>query len=538
MVAESLTKRFGSVLAVDSLSFALAPGTITGFLGPNGAGKTTTLRMLVGLATPSAGSALIFGSPYAELQEPALRVGAVLEATDFHPGRSGRDHLRMLARAVRLPDSRVDEVLRLVELDGAAGRRVKGYSLGMRQRLGLAAALLGDPELLILDEPANGLDPEGVRWLRDFLRTFAAGDRTVLVSSHVLAEVAQTVDQVLIVNHGKLVVESSLEQLTARVGGSVRVRTPEPAKLEQALQQQRLETTTSERTRTARARSDHRAGGRPRLRGRRPAPRARHRRLIARGHLPRAHVGAAAMIAQVKAELLKIRSTRTTIGIVLGMIALILLFSLLSGLLTTASSLTSTEDQRGLLSVGSLAGVFSALAGIMLVTSEYRFGTIRPTFLFTPKRSRVIEAKLAAGLLAGLVFGLVGEGLGFAIGYITSSGRGIHYALDAGQTTLLLFGTLAGVALWGALGVGLGTILRNQVGAIIGLLAWGFVAENLLFAFVPSVGRFAPVHAQNALMGLTSDHLLPAAAGGAVLLLWTIAFGLAGAALAARRDVT
>jgi ABC-2 type transport system ATP-binding protein len=245
VVAESLTKRFGSVLAVDSLSFALAPGTITGFLGPNGAGKTTTLRMLVGLANPSAGSARIFGRPYAELQEPALRVGAVLEATDFHPGRSGRDHLRMLARAVRLPDSRVDEVLRLVELDGAAGRRVKGYSLGMRQRLGLAAALLGDPELLILDEPANGLDPEGVRWLRDFLRSFAAGDRTVLVSSHVLAEVAQTVDQVLIVNHGKLVVESSLAQLTARVGGSVRVRTPERAKLEQALQQQRLETTTT-----------------------------------------------------------------------------------------------------------------------------------------------------------------------------------------------------------------------------------------------------------------------------------------------------
>ena len=175
MVADSLTKRFGSLLAVDSLSFALAPGTITGFLGPNGAGKTTTLRMLLGLAAPSAGSALILGRAYGELDQPALRVGAVLEATDFHPGRSGRDHLRMLSRAARLPDARVEEVLRLVELDGAAGRRVKGYSLGMRQRLGLAAALLGDPELLVLDEPANGLDPEGVRWLRDFLRAFAAG---------------------------------------------------------------------------------------------------------------------------------------------------------------------------------------------------------------------------------------------------------------------------------------------------------------------------------------------------------------------------
>jgi ABC-2 type transport system ATP-binding protein len=243
VVAESLTKRFGSVLAVDSLSFALEPGTITGFLGPNGAGKTTTLRMLLGLARPSSGSASIFGRTYAELDDAALRVGAVLEATDFHPGRSGRDHLRTLSRAARLPDSRVDELLRLVELDGAAHRRVKGYSLGMRQRLGLAAALLGDPELLILDEPANGLDPEGVRWLRDFLRAFAAGKKTVLISSHVLAEVAQTVDQVLIINRGKLVVESSLEQLTVRVGGSVRVRTPERAKLEQALRGERIETT-------------------------------------------------------------------------------------------------------------------------------------------------------------------------------------------------------------------------------------------------------------------------------------------------------
>ena len=244
VVADSLTKRFGSLLAVDSLSFVLAPGTITGFLGPNGAGKTTTLRMLLGLAKPSAGSARILGRAYAELEQPALRVGAVLEAADFHPGRSGRDHLRMLSRAARLPDARVDEVLRLVELDGAARRRVKGYSLGMRQRLGLAAALLGDPELLVLDEPANGLDPEGVRWLRDFLRAFAAGSRTVLVSSHVLAEVAQTVDQVLIINHGKLVVESSLEQLTARVGGSIRVRTPALGKLQEALRREAIEATT------------------------------------------------------------------------------------------------------------------------------------------------------------------------------------------------------------------------------------------------------------------------------------------------------
>jgi ABC-2 type transport system ATP-binding protein len=243
VVAKSLTKRFGDLLAVDDLSFSLQPGTVTGFLGPNGAGKTTTLRMLLGLATPTSGQARIFDKPYAEIERPALRIGAVLEATDFHPGRSGRDHLRMLGQAVGVPDSRADEVLGLVELTDAARRRVKGYSLGMRQRLGLAAALLGDPELLILDEPANGLDPEGVRWLRDFLRTLAAEGHTVLISSHVLAEVAQTVDQVLIISRGRLVVESSLAELTARVGGSVRVRVADPSRLAAALHEQDLQVT-------------------------------------------------------------------------------------------------------------------------------------------------------------------------------------------------------------------------------------------------------------------------------------------------------
>jgi ABC-2 type transport system ATP-binding protein len=243
VVAESLTKRFGDVLAVDDLSFALEPGTITGFLGPNGAGKTTTLRMLLGLAAPTKGRALVFEQPYAEIEHPALRIGAVLEATDFHPGRSGRDHLRMLGQAVGVPDSRADEVLALVELRDAGPRRVKSYSLGMRQRLGLAAALLGEPDLLVLDEPANGLDPEGVRWLRDFLRAFASGGRTVLVSSHVLAEVAQTVDQVLIISHGRLVIESSLEDLTARVGGAVRVRSADSSQLAAALSRENLKTT-------------------------------------------------------------------------------------------------------------------------------------------------------------------------------------------------------------------------------------------------------------------------------------------------------
>ena len=211
--AIGLTKRFGDLTAVSDLSFELEAGSVTGFLGPNGAGKTTTLRMLLGLARPTRGQALVFGRPFAELEQPAARVGAVLEASDLHPGRTGRDHLRVLARAAAVPESRVDEVLALVDLTGAAERRAGGYSLGMRQRLALAAALLGDPELLVLDEPANGLDPEGVRWLRDFLRAFAARGGTVLVSSHHLAEIEQTVDRVVIIDQGRLVVESTLEEL-------------------------------------------------------------------------------------------------------------------------------------------------------------------------------------------------------------------------------------------------------------------------------------------------------------------------------------
>ena len=217
--ADRLTKRFGDVTAVRDLSFDVEQGVVTGFLGPNGAGKTTTLRMLLGLAEPTHGRALVFDRRFAELERPARRVGAVLEASDLHPGRTGRDHLRVLAPVAGVSQRRVEEVLALVELGDAAERRVSEYSLGMRQRLGLAAALLGDPELLILDEPANGLDPQGVRWLRDFLRDFAGRGRTVLVSSHHLAEVAQTVDRVVIIDGGRLVVQEALPALTA--GGSL-----------------------------------------------------------------------------------------------------------------------------------------------------------------------------------------------------------------------------------------------------------------------------------------------------------------------------
>ena len=228
----SLTKRFGRVLAVDGLSFDAPPGQITGFLGPNGAGKTTTLRSLVGLVRPTSGDALIDGRRYRDLPNPRRVVGAVLESGASQPGRSGRDHLRVLAANAGVGERRVDEVLDLVGLTDAAGRRASGYSLGMRQRLGLAGALLGEPEVLILDEPANGLDPEGIAWLRIMLQGLAAEGRSVLISSHLLSEVAQTVDRVVIIDHGQLRFAGPLGELGS---GTVSVRAAEIDRLRDAL---------------------------------------------------------------------------------------------------------------------------------------------------------------------------------------------------------------------------------------------------------------------------------------------------------------
>jgi ABC-2 type transport system ATP-binding protein len=229
-----LTKRFGEVLALDNLTFSVRPGVVTGFLGPNGAGKTTTLRCLLGLVTPTAGSVTLDGRAYRDIEHPLRTVGAALEAASFHPGRSARAHLQVMALAAGLPSSRVDEVLLQVGMTEFADRRVGGYSLGMRQRLALAQALLGDPPVLVLDEPANGLDPAGIAWLREFLRALAREGRTVVVSSHVLSEVQQTVDDVVVIARGRLVRQGTLADLESGPS-AVLVRTPTPSSLRDAL---------------------------------------------------------------------------------------------------------------------------------------------------------------------------------------------------------------------------------------------------------------------------------------------------------------
>jgi ABC-2 type transport system ATP-binding protein len=238
IVVSGLTKQYRNVRAVDNLSFTIEPERVTGFLGPNGAGKTTTLRMLLNLVTPTAGHATIGGQRYADLSDPLRHVGAVLEASSAHKGRTGINHLRVICAAAGLPRQRADEALALVGLTPAAKRKFKGYSLGMKQRLGIAAAMLGDPQVLVLDEPANGLDPEGIRWMRGFLKALAANGRTVLVSSHLLSEMQLLADDVVIIAAGKLVRQGPVDQVIGSMahGARVRVRTPQVAELTAALE--------------------------------------------------------------------------------------------------------------------------------------------------------------------------------------------------------------------------------------------------------------------------------------------------------------
>ncbi|HEV2373122.1 MAG TPA: ATP-binding cassette domain-containing protein [Streptosporangiaceae bacterium] len=239
IAARSLTKRYGATTAVDGLTFDVAPGTVTGFLGPNGAGKTTTMRLILGLDAPTAGTVTVAGRHYRQMRRPLHEVGAMLESAGAHPSRTARAHLRALAAANAIPRRRVDEVLGLAGLDSVAGRRTAGFSLGMRQRLGIAAALLGDPAVLLLDEPVNGLDPEGVAWVRNLLRSLAAQGRTVFVSSHLMSEMALTADHLVVIGRGRLIADTGLDEfLRASQQGWVQVRSPAREHLARLLREQ------------------------------------------------------------------------------------------------------------------------------------------------------------------------------------------------------------------------------------------------------------------------------------------------------------
>src|SRR5436305_1809809 len=424
IAVEALTKRYGTVTAVSDLTFELAPGRITGFLGPNGAGKSTTIRLLLGLAEPTCGRATINGLPYRELRDPLRHIGALTGPDVFHPGRSGRTALRIAARPARIPGQRVEEVLELVGLGGAAHRRAGGYSQGMRQRLALAAALLGDPETLVLDEPANGLDPEGVHWLRGLLRRLADQGRTVFVSSHLLAELAQTVDDVVIINHGRLVTAGSMAALLDRTSAT-------------SLEDFFLDAT---------------AGG--------PSPRPSR---LYPGKEP-------VMRSLVSAELLKLRSTRTAwipLAVALGFAVIAVVASTVEpGHGSTAH--LSPAALPGLLRGSGGQGVDGAvlLCWIVLSAGEFRHRTSVTTFLGEPNRLRVVSAKLIAAALTGAAVGLLAEALSAAASAAALSAH--HVPLDWTQPGVL--GTVVAVpllaALFGMLAARLGLLLPHPAAAL------------------------------------------------------------------------
>ena len=516
-----LSKRFGDVAAVDDLSFTAREGAVTGFLGPNGAGKSTTLRMLLGLVRADRGHRHDRRQAVrASSREPFRHVGAVLEADAFHPGRRARDHLRVLADRGRPAARRAStRCSRRSTSPTSADRRVKGFSLGMRQRLGLASALLGEPEVLILDEPANGLDPEGVHWLRRFLRAFADGGGTVLVSSHLLAEVAQTVDDVVIIAHGRLVTQSSLAELADRSRSGVRVRTPQ-----------------AEALRDGARRAGHRR------RARRPPTRSSPWRRTAEA-VGLAAAGAGVVIYEmtpehfdleemfleltddrrsipmtnlIHAELLKLRTTRVfwvyvggRAGVRAGQRR-----ARRSRRAAPAPLDSSRGRQRRRRSPPPRPAALLMLLviGILMMAGEFRHDTATSTFLITPDRRRVVGAKLAAASLVGFVVGLAasaphaGDRTALALGEGRRSGRALGRHRRGARSACCSRPRSSPIV-----GVGFGALVTNQTVAITIALVWTTIVEGLLVSFEPEVGRWLPGGAAAALTGIATPNggLLP-----------------------------
>lgn len=397
----NLTKTYGRVVAVDSLEFEVAPGTVTGFLGPNGAGKTTTMRSLLGLIRHDTGEVRVLGGAYRQLDQPLRKVGALIDGQGFHPGRTARAHLRSLTTMAGIAASRVEELLDLVDLTETADRRVGTYSLGMGQRLGLAAALIGEPELLVLDEPANGLDPAGMRWIRSLLRSYAESGRTVFVSSDVLSEVAHLVDEAVVIKQGRLVTHTSVKALIQE--DRVLAATPETERLAQALERSGATVEILADQQLQVAGLTFRAGWEHCSDRRNHAHRTVPNQPNTRGCLPPAHRRRTTKcLICFAANSVKMLTTRTPLGIMVGAIVVVAL--------GTASTIMSMEpgrltgpihDQMFYFLASISLGVFALILGVRGFTDEFRHGTMVSTFLIHTSRRRVVIAKtLVSALVA------------------------------------------------------------------------------------------------------------------------------------------
>ena len=569
-----LSKSFGTVVAVDDLSFTVEPGRVTGFLGPNGSGKTTTLRMLLGLVHPSAGTATIAGQRYQDLANPTSSVGAVLEATSFHPARRARTHLRMAARAGGHDEKRADEVLGLVGLTGDAKRKIGGFSMGMRQRLELATALIGDPDVLILDEPSNGLDPQGIAWLRDFMRYLAGEGRTVLVSSHLLSEMAQTIDDAVIVSFGQLKAQGTLEEITKGITGIVmRARSPEADRLAGVLaeagiafrrithEEVAMDGVTPEQVGPLLADQPDRpvradAGGRrPRVGLPLPHLRARLRR---RG---------GDMINALRAELLKMR-TMPGVWVTFGLAFPLTVLGILIVLASaggfpghTFYFVTSLSQRRRLLGAGFFGiEILAPIIGVLCITSEYRQKTITTSLVLVPVRSRVLLAKVIATALWSVFIALLGLVAIAAVALPWNAALGGVTSQVTDQVGAVIPGLLASAVLLGLFGLGFGTLVKNQVAAILLTIGGTLILEGILIALAKAIFHYdlnwLPNGAGAALAGdiargfggggggggggngPNAFHLLTWWQGGLVLLAWGLGPLTIGYFTTFRRDVT
>ena len=550
-----LTKSFGAVRAVNDVNAVIAAGQVTAFLGPNGAGKTTTLRMLLGLVAPTSGTATFDGRRYDELPDPVRHVGAVLEASGYHPGRTALDHLRVLATAARLGKEAPMRVLADTGLAEDARRRVGEFSLGMRQRLGLAAAMLGDPAVLVLDEPTNGLDPQGVRWLRGYVRQLADEGRTVLVSSHALNEVEQTADHVLLIAEGPA--RPVIDPRRPARRGPRRLPRPHTGTGAAVHRARRRRPPPPARRRRTRCRRRPRAGRRARrgARGRAAPP---HRDGPARGGLlpphrttragrgPAVARGGAGMNALVRAELLKLRSTR--------MPAWLLLATLAMAVLTVAFSIPSADAKNNALSLDEPAllariigvsfgvpQVTMVLLGVLAFTQEVRYGTITSTFLIEPRRPRVLAAKGVALVLAGVVIAAATlvVALIASVAFIHRQHGNVTFGAELWQVVAAVFVVMA---LYGVIGVAVGALLRDQIVAVVVALIWLTAVEHLLIEALPRVARWTPGGATYGLLQLgpavtTRATLLAAPTGGLLLVGYTAAAVALALVIAPRRDV-
>jgi ABC-2 type transport system ATP-binding protein len=513
--ARELTKRYGDTTAVHSLSFTIAPGTVTGFLGPNGAGKSTTMRMIMGLDRPTSGTVTVNGKPYRQHRAPLREVGALLEASAVHPGRSARSHLRSMAATHNIKASRVSEVIEMTGLAGVATKRVAGFSLGMGQRLGIAAALLGDPRTLILDEPVNGLDPEGVQWVRQLVRALAAEGRTVFLSSHLMSEMSQTADHLLVIGRGRIIAAGPVQQVIDSVaGGAVRVRSPRAGELAAALAADGATVTSPEAGMLEVSGTTAEHVGEVAFRN----GLLLHELSPRRASLEEAYMSLTQDAVEYRAhttpttsrtKLLSLRSTWWALASTAAVITLVALAAAasLNAMADDPALAPGIEQMHGaeVISSGFHFGMLTiAVLGALLITGEYATGLIRSTFAAVPTRIPVLAAKALTLVVLTAAVTLVSVTLSYFLTMPRLSQYDLVPALDDPGTWRVFGGTLYSLISAALFSLGVGTLLRSTAASLTAALTVLLLLPGILsfirLDWVETIVSYLPLPASSALL--------------------------------------